>query len=598
MTKVKRSNQRGVALIFALIFILVLSVLAVSVLFVSQLETFSSLNYREMTQARYGAEAGLNSATNYIVNTYCAPGNTTCSNGNAPTSGDTLSLYNTNVSPVTLVSNGSAVTLSTTSSAANYPVAAVETAFRSAALGSLAAGSTTVNYTATATLVAMNQVTTAAGSATVQTWSVTANGSISGIRTATEQVTGVVEQQVTFAAVSAPSYAVFATATGCDALELEGNGLVQSFNSKAPLVSGNIAYNSWGGNIGTNGNTTLTGSSTVDGTLSTPRTGVNGGKGATCPAGVDAETYTGTAGITGCGTAAPTSPATTCPASGSAPVLLSQNVSYALPSMPSAPSSFNTGAGITIGASTTCASLGFASGCSGSKGALTLSPSAEGATGFPAILVNGGASLTLSPGTYNINSISASNGGSITVSASTASTTINTNAINLSGGNSMTITNSNPVTLNVYDGLGSATVAKGGSGVSLTNGTAMDLSGTSVVTMNIQAAISNPFLATGAFSNVNSSGIPTPADFQLNYAGTSTISLQNGTACAGVLYAPSAPVSLTGNGAWYGSIVGSTVVDTNSASIYYDQALGATNGGSVIATVQPFMMDSFSWARF
>jgi Tfp pilus assembly protein PilX len=119
----KRSSQKGIALFFALIFILIVSVLGVSMMFVSQLETWSSLNYREMTQARYGAEAGLNSAANYIVNTFCAPGNSTCSNGNAPASGDTAPLYNTNVSPVTLVSNGSTVTLSTTSSASNYPVA-------------------------------------------------------------------------------------------------------------------------------------------------------------------------------------------------------------------------------------------------------------------------------------------------------------------------------------------------------------------------------------------------------------------------------------------------------------------------------------------
>src|ERR1700733_1863290 len=174
----KRSSQKGIALFFALIFILILSVLGVSIMFVSQMETWSSLNYREMTQARYGAEAGLNSAANYIVNTFCAPGNSTCSNGNAPASGDTVSLYNTNVSPVTLVSNGSTVTLSTTSSASNYPVASVETAFQTAALGSVAAGNTTVNYTATATLMAMNQVTTAGGTATVQTWKIKADGAI------------------------------------------------------------------------------------------------------------------------------------------------------------------------------------------------------------------------------------------------------------------------------------------------------------------------------------------------------------------------------------------------------------------------------------
>jgi hypothetical protein len=202
-------------------------------MFLSQSETWSSLNYREMTQARYGAEAGLDSATNYIVNTYCAPGNTpTCTNGLAPASGDTVSLYNTNVSPVTLVSNGNPVILSTTSSASNDPVASVETAFENAALGSLPSGSTTVSYTATATLVAMNQVTTASGAATVQTWSITANGNISGMRNATEQVTGIVEQQVTFGTAPAPSYGVFATGSGCGAITISGGIVVGSYNSK------------------------------------------------------------------------------------------------------------------------------------------------------------------------------------------------------------------------------------------------------------------------------------------------------------------------------------------------------------------------------
>lgn len=66
MTTSKRPRQKGMALFFAIIFVLILSVLSVSILFVSQAETWSSLNYLEMTQTRYGAEAGLNSASDYI----------------------------------------------------------------------------------------------------------------------------------------------------------------------------------------------------------------------------------------------------------------------------------------------------------------------------------------------------------------------------------------------------------------------------------------------------------------------------------------------------------------------------------------------------
>src|SRR6202166_1989495 len=63
----KRSNQKGVALLITLILVMVLSVLAASMMFLAQSETWSSQNYRLMTQARYGAEAGLHAAANYIT---------------------------------------------------------------------------------------------------------------------------------------------------------------------------------------------------------------------------------------------------------------------------------------------------------------------------------------------------------------------------------------------------------------------------------------------------------------------------------------------------------------------------------------------------
>src|SRR5262245_10866347 len=63
----KRNSQRGSALIFALILLLVLSVMAASLTFLSTSETWSSMNYRMMTQARYGAEAGANAAANFLM---------------------------------------------------------------------------------------------------------------------------------------------------------------------------------------------------------------------------------------------------------------------------------------------------------------------------------------------------------------------------------------------------------------------------------------------------------------------------------------------------------------------------------------------------
>ena len=55
-------REKGIALIITLILVFVMSVMAISLMFVSQSETWSSLNYRLMSQTRDGAEAGINSA--------------------------------------------------------------------------------------------------------------------------------------------------------------------------------------------------------------------------------------------------------------------------------------------------------------------------------------------------------------------------------------------------------------------------------------------------------------------------------------------------------------------------------------------------------
>src|SRR5215475_12503973 len=69
-----KKNQKGVARILTLILLAVLSVMAVSLLFMARAETWSGMNYRIMTQARYGAEAGVNQAANFLQGaSYTAP---------------------------------------------------------------------------------------------------------------------------------------------------------------------------------------------------------------------------------------------------------------------------------------------------------------------------------------------------------------------------------------------------------------------------------------------------------------------------------------------------------------------------------------------
>ncbi len=261
----KFGNEKGAALILALVLVFVLSVLGVSLLFVSQTETWGSMNYRLLTQARYGAEAGLNQAAAYLANTYAPP----------PAGTDALSNYVITSSPVTYNSNP--VYLSGNSSiTANYPVSSVKDAFSSKASGSLTAGNTTINYAAYAQLLSMRQLQVYGSTTpvTVQIWRITSDGTISGIRNASVQVSAVIEKQYG----PAFNYAVFATATGCSSLSWGGSSAATTDSYDSANLTydshGNLVTQTYGGNVGTNGNLSEVGSATVHGSLSTPRAGV------------------------------------------------------------------------------------------------------------------------------------------------------------------------------------------------------------------------------------------------------------------------------------------------------------------------------------
>src|SRR5258706_6381520 len=167
-----RSNEKGIALILALFMVVVLSTISVSLMFVSQTETWSSQNYKLMSQARYGAESGVHKAANHLMFTYVAP---------ATLGADPIAAYNITVSPVTVIANGLPVILSSDPAvAANYPVAAVQTAFNNVVKGSLTADNGAVDYKAVARLVAMRPIISAytGTPVTLQTSQMTATGSL------------------------------------------------------------------------------------------------------------------------------------------------------------------------------------------------------------------------------------------------------------------------------------------------------------------------------------------------------------------------------------------------------------------------------------
>ena len=68
-----RSDQKGIALILVLFMVLVVSTLITSMVFVAQTETWSSQNYKLMSQTRYAAESGVHIAMNHLMFTYVPP---------------------------------------------------------------------------------------------------------------------------------------------------------------------------------------------------------------------------------------------------------------------------------------------------------------------------------------------------------------------------------------------------------------------------------------------------------------------------------------------------------------------------------------------
>lgn len=373
MTRPSSRSEEGVALVLVLLFVLAMSSIGASMVVLSQTESYGSQNYRMMSQARYGAESGVHRAINYLLNTYTAPGG----------AGDPLSNYNMDVSPVTYL-NQPVVLSSMPGITANYPSGTASAAFAAAVQGTLPTGGTTVQYTASATLISMRQVMGyGVGTSTmVQTWRITGAGGVAGVKNATVEVTSLLERQV--AATS--TYAAFATNPGCGALSFSGGVLTDSYDSQSmTMVNGKPVTQANTGNVGTNGNLTEGGGSVINGSLSTPRSGVGN-----CKAGaVDALTQNGGAVLTG------------------GLVQLPQAVTYPPPAHPNPlPPTTN----MNIQANSTCATAGIAAAvCSGSGGVLTITP-AGAVVQLGDLRMSGGATLTLNAGTYNVNSVSLSGG--------------------------------------------------------------------------------------------------------------------------------------------------------------------------------------------
>src|ERR1700686_1078720 len=391
----KRSKQKGVALIFALIFVLVLSITAAALMFLAQSETFASMNYRLMTQSRYGAEAGLHAAANYLMNNYPQPGVAVT---------DPLSAYNLTVSPITPIAGATPIVLGPTMNllAPNYPVAATLTAFNTATQKSLATGNGSVSYSVNAELLSMKKVQQCLSLAplTAQLWRLTSHGDINGARNAEVEVSALLESHV----VPCYNYAGFATGSGCGSISFNGGGTIDSYNSMNMAMSGGSPVTqTYMGNLGSNGNVNTAANTTIDGTFSSPDSGVGA-----CGGGGGVDALSGNvAAVTGCSTA------TTCiPAPGL--IKLPQTITMTTPVIPAAvpPPSTNLGNGdapITLApCSGTCPQNGAGHG---NYGDITVSGGNSNIITFVPAMVGG----NCVPGTYYVNSIKLAGNASIAV---------------------------------------------------------------------------------------------------------------------------------------------------------------------------------------
>lgn len=257
------ANEDGIALVLAMFMVLILSLLGASLAGVGRSETLSSLNYKTLSQARYAAESGLNRATNYLLFSYVAPGND---------AGDVMANYvYENTSPV--LYNDEPVTFSSDPNRSNYPIAAKKNAFAAIAKDKLPMGYSRAEFTATATLLSMKRFKDGItmSDVTVQTWAITGTGTLEGAGAANIEVTAIIEKQ----SVPVFRYAAFATDRGCKALTFGGGGSTDSYDSSSPLAGGVPVKAAKSGNVGTNGGLDAGGNNTtINGTLSTPRSGV------------------------------------------------------------------------------------------------------------------------------------------------------------------------------------------------------------------------------------------------------------------------------------------------------------------------------------
>jgi Tfp pilus assembly protein PilX len=536
-SKNHQDSQRGVALIFALLAILMLSILAAGIMSTSQSQTRTALNYRMTTQARYAAEAGVQRTMNWLASpSYTIPAN--------------FAAYDMTKNPVQY--NGNPVVLSAVSGVnSNYPDATVVNGY-SGALNTSLPGVANASYATYATLLRMTPAGGASfltASSVVQTWQITSVGNVGGINTASVQVTQMYERTGT----PVFGFGLEATGTGCGTLTFGNGSSTDSYNSSLGVFGGtNVGTQ---GNIGTNGNVSLASTAKINGTIAAE----NALQGACASSGL---TDAGTKNFLGLSAVSPP---------------LNPPLPWGCTSQPCYPPGPLVTA--TQNISTGCASI---AGC-------TVNPKVSLTDGGTVKTVN---DFTLAPGSYG--NVQIAGADVVHVSAGT----YNINSINFALDGQFVV-DSGPVIFNLVGNCASGCPTEAGLPSNMSKTEVIYGAGfagfNGCAPSGGKGVIANPNVygsTTCGASKAPYSGIP--SNLQMVYGGTDTLRL-GGMPNATVLYAPSAgyytpgaPVGL------YGSAVVKNFNDQSGSPFHYDLALQNT----ILQVGQYRPVGGFSWSKF
>jgi len=601
----RRSHESGVALIIALLALLILSTLAAGLMYTTQSEIWTTSNYRQITQARYAAQAGEQQAIYFFNHTWTVPSTFSSSGvklGDFPVSlsssgGCANSASNTPSFNQCIVMAPSTMTGYTDTYSAAFSDSAMDAKFAALSNSSSSSPFSWVNskpsYAVAAQLLSATLDTAGSGN-WLTSWKIISQGSVGNSKVqvvATISNVWLSKNGTNGTPTPSFNYGLFATGTGCSSIEISGGSNSNSYNS-ASSPSGSTA--TYTGNLATMGNVSLHNSGMVYGSISAPNynkgdSSAGYGYCATyCPWNSNYfpyGTYGGSAYYNVAGTTSGQGTMLTCP---------QQPSQYAVNLDNSGGTGFN------------CSSAYNASSCSNKASAL---PATYTGT---ATYTNCSGPTTASCTTYNANG----SGYGDAVMASWAYGTTNTSTCTALVGcndqySASTVTfQPNQSTSYGKVTLGSSDTYSFAAGSYYFDTLTITESAKIVITSGpVQIYILNHSNSTtplnftgGTQTNLNGD----PGNLEFIYNGTQEVHIGSisSNAVYGTIYSPNAKAVFDGNGNVYGAVVASSVSLIGSGNINYDTHLGSesshitTPGGSVQNTPSSFNVTQFSWSAF